>query len=75
MGRMMGVGIEQLIVHNADHPLVMRMCKSSGPCINPGLYAIVGAASMLGGVTRMTISLVVIMLELTGGYVQLFMLT
>ncbi|THD20457.1 Chloride channel protein [Fasciola hepatica] len=67
MGRMLGVAIEQLVVAHATHPFVARMCKSSQPCINPALYAMVGAAATLGGVTRMTISLVVVMLELTGG--------
>jgi len=35
--------------------------------INPGVYAMVGAAAMLGGVCRVTISLVVIMFGLTNG--------
>jgi len=35
--------------------------------IKPGMYAMLGAAGVLGGVCRVTISLVVIMFELTGG--------
>lgn len=51
-----------------------RLFKDS---VDPGVYSMVGAAAVLGGVCRMTISLVVIMLELTGGldYVVPFMLS
>ncbi|KAL4876078.1 chloride channel [Aspergillus karnatakaensis] len=41
-------------------------CEPDVPCVTPGLYAIIGAASALGGATRMTVSIVVIMFELTG---------
>ncbi|KAI8394188.1 chloride channel [Radiomyces spectabilis] len=36
-----------------------------GECVIPGVYAMVGAAAGLAGVTRTTVSLVVIMFELT----------
>lgn len=35
--------------------------------ITPGTYALIGAASMLGGLTKSTVSVVVIMFEITGG--------
>ncbi|RKF73690.1 H exchange transporter 3 [Golovinomyces cichoracearum] len=41
-------------------------CEPDIACVTPGTYAIVGAAAALGGVTRMTVSIVVIMFELTG---------
>ena len=46
--------------------LIFSACEPDIPCITPGIYAIVGAASALGGATRMTVSIVVIMFELTG---------
>jgi len=64
-GRALGVIVELIHKH---HPtsIVFAACEADVPCITPGTYAIVGAASALAGTTRLTVSIVVIMFELTG---------
>ncbi|CAF9913535.1 MAG: hypothetical protein HETSPECPRED_001588 [Heterodermia speciosa] len=64
-GRALGIVVE---IWQGQHPnaLIFATCEPDIPCITPGTYAIIGAASALGGVTRMTVSIVVIMFELTG---------
>ena len=64
-GRALGIVVE---IWQANYPnaLIFAACEPDIPCITPGTYAIIGAASALGGVTRMTVSIVVIMFELTG---------
>lgn len=66
-GRMVGIGMEQLVHANPSSAFFSNMCDQDSCHVTPGLYAMVGAAAALGGVTRMTVSLVVIMFELTGG--------
>lgn len=41
-------------------------CPPDGPCITPGTYAFLGAAAALSGVLNITVTVVVIMYELTG---------
>ncbi|KAI9659312.1 MAG: hypothetical protein M1821_001570 [Bathelium mastoideum] len=64
-GRVVGLIVE---VWQRDHPnaVIFANCEPDVPCVTPGTYAIIGAASALGGATRMTVSIVVIMFELTG---------
>lgn len=64
-GRTIGALVE-LVHRNFSTSVVFAACVPDVPCIIPGTYAIVGAASALAGVTRMTASIVVIMFELTG---------
>ncbi|EMC99016.1 hypothetical protein BAUCODRAFT_103703 [Baudoinia panamericana UAMH 10762] len=64
-GRVIGLIVE---VWQREHPnfIAFRSCEPDIPCVTPGTYAVIGAASALAGATRMTVSIVVIMFELTG---------
>ncbi|KAI9791122.1 MAG: hypothetical protein M1816_004353 [Peltula sp. TS41687] len=64
-GRALGIAVEAF-QHAYPHLIIFSSCEADVPCVTPGTYAIIGAASALGGVTRMTVSIVVIMFELTG---------
>lgn len=65
-GRIIGVMMEQIAFNYPDLWIFQNACSTGENCMTPGLYAMVGAAATLAGVTRMTVSLVVIMFELTG---------
>lgn len=64
-GRAIGILLQML---QAKFPtaLLFSECPPGQVCITPSKYAIVGAAAALGGVTKSTVSLAVIMFELTG---------
>ncbi|KAI8598693.1 chloride channel [Dissophora ornata] len=64
-GRALGMLVQAWQI---NHPgfWLFASCLPDVPCVTPGSYAMVGAAAFMGGVTRMTVSLVIIMFELTG---------
>ncbi|KAL9942502.1 hypothetical protein ACHAO5_007881 [Verticillium nonalfalfae] len=64
-GRAVGI-IMEIWVKNHPKFFAFGSCAPDIPCITPATYAVVGAAATLAGVTRMTVSIVVIMFELTG---------
>ena len=70
LGRMVGT-IVWWLQNQYSNSFYFRDCSSfisssSFGCISPAIYAIVCAASCLTGVTRLTVSSVVIMFEITG---------
>ncbi|SCV71414.1 BQ2448_3002 [Microbotryum intermedium] len=66
-GRMVGILVKALYRAHPTWPM-FASCDPSKPCITPGTYAFLGAAAGLAyvGITRITVTVVVIMFELTG---------
>jgi H+/Cl- antiporter ClcA len=72
-----GLFVPSLFIGGCVGRFLGVILKFAGLDIEPGIYAMVGAGAMLAGVSRLTISLVVVLFELTGGltYVVPFMLS
>lgn len=64
-GRMVGIMVKAMY-RAYPHSGVFAVCDPNVPCITPGTYAFLGAAAALSGVMRITVTVVVIMFELTG---------
>ncbi|KAG9200312.1 hypothetical protein G6514_007136 [Epicoccum nigrum] len=67
-GRFIGHSV-QLFALRFNNLRVFGECKPEGPpgsCVVPGVYALVAAGATMTGVTRLTITLAVILFELTG---------
>ena len=69
MGRISG-HIVQWFVLSYPHIALFSSCpvKNGGPesCVTPGVYALVAAGATMCGVTRLSVTLVIILFELTG---------
>ncbi|KAL4912410.1 chloride channel [Aspergillus aurantiobrunneus] len=64
-GRMVGIMVQALHESFPDSRF-FSACEPDVPCITPGTYAFLGAGAALSGIMHLTISVTVIMFELTG---------
>ncbi|KAJ4344137.1 glycerol ethanol, ferric requiring protein, partial [Ascochyta clinopodiicola] len=64
-GRMVGI-LVQALHESFPSSAFFSACEPDGPCITPGTYAFLGAAAALSGIMHITVSVVVIMFEITG---------
>ncbi|EEQ31601.1 hypothetical protein McanMca71_006097 [Microsporum canis] len=68
MGRIVGHVAQYFVVHYPNF-FLFGQCPSTKiaeSCVNPGVYALIAAGSTMCGVTRLSLTLVVILFELTG---------
>ncbi|KAK4985763.1 glycerol ethanol, ferric requiring protein [Elasticomyces elasticus] len=64
-GRMVGI-LVQALHESFPGSKFFAACEPDVPCITPGTYAFLGAGAALSGIMHITVSVVVIMFELTG---------
>lgn len=65
-GRLVGTFVWSIYSNNPDSAFFGHSCDGDGLCINPGAYAVLGAGALLAGVMHITLTVVVVMFELTG---------
>lgn len=68
MGRIVGHLVQYLVVMYPDNA-IFDSCPKGGDlegCVTPGVYALVAAGATMCGVTRLSVTLAVILFELTG---------
>ena len=68
MGRIVGHLVQYLVLMNPDQAIFGACPKGGGleDCVTPGVYALVAAGATMCGVTRLSVTLAVILFELTG---------
>ncbi|KAJ5489156.1 chloride channel protein [Penicillium diatomitis] len=64
-GRMIGIMV-QALYEAFPNSAFFASCNPDVPCITPGTYAFLGAGAALSGIMHLTVSVTVIMFELTG---------
>lgn len=66
-GRLIGHLVQWLVLR-FPHNAIFGKCAAVAPgsCITPGVYALIAAGSTMCGVTRLSVTLAVILFELTG---------
>lgn len=64
-GRMVGI-LVQALQQRYPNSAFFAACQPDVPCITPGTYAFLGAGAALSGIMHITVSVVVILFELTG---------
>ncbi|PGG99911.1 hypothetical protein AJ80_09266 [Polytolypa hystricis UAMH7299] len=68
LGRIVGHCAQYFVVH-FPNSFLFGNCPINKPaesCVNPGVYALIAAGATMCGVTRLSVTLVVILFELTG---------
>jgi len=67
MGRIVGHGVQWLVLKFPTWGIWGDCALSfEGTCIQPGVYGLIAAGSTMCGVTRLSVTLAVILFELTG---------
>ncbi|KAK4165402.1 putative chloride channel protein [Cladorrhinum sp. PSN259] len=66
LGRSIGHIVQWIVMATPDWPAWGTCGKTSVTCIQPGVYGLIAAGSTMCGVTRLSVTLAVILFELTG---------